>query len=318
MARPLRIQYPNAVYHVMNRGLARRPVFFSEKDYLAFFRILQEAWERWQFKIYAYCLMGNHYHLCIQTPEAKISRIMRHINGVYTQYFNRLHRRDGPLFRGRYKSILIESEEYLGQVVRYIHLNPVEKKWVKTPEEYPWSSHGSYLSKERPPWLDTKEMLAWFDNQPAFHNYVLEGNDENFAKLYNQKKWPVILGRETFIERIRKKAKNPTQEHTRKERQFVRPSIQKVLEMVAEELNVPLEALIEGRRGVVNSARKVAAWSLRTHGDYTYRQIADVFGFSNERTVGWVCQNIEKILAKNGKLKRALERIEKRTSQPET
>lgn len=317
MARPLRIQYPNAVYHVMNRGLARRPIFFTEKDYQAFLQILHKAWERWQFKIYAYCLMGNHYHLCIRTPEAKISRIMRHINGVYTQHFNRLHRRDGPLFRGRFKSMLIESEEYLGRVVRYIHLNPIEKNLVKAPEEYPWSSHANYLANKCPPWLDTKELLVWFDNQQAFHHFVLEGNDSYFAKLYNQKKWPVILGRETFIEQIRQKVGQPTKEHTRKERQFVRPSMEKILEIVAEELGIPLLALTN-RRNIAGSARKVAAWALRTYGDYTYRQIAEAFGFSNARTVGWACQDLEKTLTKNGKLKKALTRIEARTCQPET
>ena len=124
MSRPLRIQFPAAVYHVINRGAARQPTFVDDEDSQAFLDTLAEAHRLWQIEIFAYCLMRNHYHLCLRTPKGNLSRVMRHVDGIYTQRFNRRHRRDGSLFRGRYKAILIDADEYLSALVRYIHLNP--------------------------------------------------------------------------------------------------------------------------------------------------------------------------------------------------
>ena len=143
MSRPLRIEYPGAWYHVMNRGRRGERIFRSPKDYEVFIGLLQEAVELWDVRISAYCLMSNHYHLLIQTPQGNISRSMRHINGVYTQRYNRIHKCDGQLFRGRYKSILVEQDSYLLELVRYIHRNPVRAGMVEKLSEYLWSSHHS-------------------------------------------------------------------------------------------------------------------------------------------------------------------------------
>ena len=145
MSRPLRIEYPNAWYHIMNRGRRAENIFKDEKDYAMFVELLQEASVAWNVRISAYCLMPNHYHLLIQTPEANIARCMRHISGVYTQKFNRRHGFDGPLFRGRYKSILIDADIYLLQLVRYVHRNPL-KAGLCDMDKYKWSSHKGYLS----------------------------------------------------------------------------------------------------------------------------------------------------------------------------
>ena len=118
MSRPLRIQYPDAWYHLMNRGRRREEIYTDKHDYMGFIELLQEATEMFNVCISAYCLMPNHYHLLIQTPDANLSRCMRHINGVYTQRFNRRHGHDGPLFRGRYKSILIDQDSYLLELIR--------------------------------------------------------------------------------------------------------------------------------------------------------------------------------------------------------
>jgi putative transposase len=110
MARPLRIEYPNAFYHVMNRGLSRREIYLGDDDYEIFLGVLKETSKLFDIRVLAYAFMPNHYHLLIQTPKANLSRAMRHLNGVYTQRFNRFHNNDGPLFRGRYKAILIQEE----------------------------------------------------------------------------------------------------------------------------------------------------------------------------------------------------------------
>jgi len=164
MARPLRIEYPGAVYHVMNRGLAQQTVFYDPTDYEAFLQVVSDTHSLWGVEVFAYCLMGNHYHLCLRTPSANLGRVMRHVNGLYTQRFNRMHQRDGPLFRGRYKAIVVEAEAYLASVIRYIHLNPVQTKLVQSPEAYRWSSHAQYLTPQSaPPWLET--WFAYLDGQ---------------------------------------------------------------------------------------------------------------------------------------------------------
>jgi len=149
MSRPLRIEYPDAWYHVMNRGRRSEKIFFTDTDREAFIKVLQEASELWNFRISAFCLMSNHYHLLIQTPDSNLSRGMRHINGVYTQRFNRGHKKEGPLFRGRYKAVLIDADNHVLEVLRYIHRNPLKAGIVKTPDDYSWSSHQGYMSQAK-------------------------------------------------------------------------------------------------------------------------------------------------------------------------
>ena len=161
MSRPLRIQYPDAWYHVMNRGRRAEAVFSDKQDYQGFVDLLQETCEMWDVRIAAYCLMPNHYHLLMQTPQANLSRSMRHINGIYTQRYNRRHSCDGQLFRGRYKSILVEQDSYLLQLMRYIHKNPVKAGLAENPGGYAWSSHRAYLSNAKKwDWVSTDFILS--------------------------------------------------------------------------------------------------------------------------------------------------------------
>ena len=131
MSRPLRLEYSGAWYHVMNRGRRNEDIFFTNQDYNEFIKVLKEASALWNLNISAYCLMPNHYHLLVQTPDTVyISHCMRHINGVYAQRFNREHDKEGQLFRGRYKAILIDADNYLLEVMRYIHRNPLKAQIV--------------------------------------------------------------------------------------------------------------------------------------------------------------------------------------------
>src|SRR3989338_3365696 len=197
MARPLRIEFDGAWYHVMHRGLGRKNIFLSDKDHSTFLEILGETSETFKIEIHAYSLMDNHYHLLIHTPQAGLSRAMRHINGVYTQKFNWHHRTDGPLFRGRYRALLVDDDEYLLQLVRYIHLNPVKAGLCENPLDHKWTSHRSYhREKSRPSWLVKEEVLNRFgshENQALkeMHRFVYEKADGDFESLL--KKHPVIL-----------------------------------------------------------------------------------------------------------------------------
>lgn len=318
MTRPLRIQYPQAIYHVMNRGQSRRPIFLQRSDYLHFLEIVEQAWRRWRFELYAYCLMGNHYHLCVRTPEAKLARIMRHINGVYTQWFNKRHGRDGPLFRGRYKAMLIEEDEYLAQVMRYIHLNPIKAKLVIKPEDYEWSSHKAYLRPKPPDWLSTAMMGKHFGGRKAFHHYVLEGNEKAIAAVYSQKRLPVILGSEEFIETVRSRVNPPNQEHVRSDRQFVRPTVQKIATVVADVLKTPISHLFEGGRGRTNRARQIAIWALQEFGDLSYSEIAQHLSLVSPRTVGWTCHQVKNRTKNDRQLNNQLKKIEERIGQQRT
>ncbi|MEJ2696952.1 MAG: transposase [Candidatus Sulfobium sp.] len=141
MARPLRIEYDGALYHVTSRGNERKRIFRDDEDRAAFLDTLLKVNERYNWMCHAYCLMNNHYHLIIETPDGNLSQGMRQLNGVYTQLFNRRHHRVGHLFQGRFKTILIEKEGYLLEVSRYVVLNPVRAKAVERPEHWKWSSY---------------------------------------------------------------------------------------------------------------------------------------------------------------------------------
>ena len=159
MARPLRVHYPNAWYHVMNRGAGRQRIFNNNIHRIIFLELLEECHKMFNVKIYAYCLMDNHYHLLLSTPDANLSGAMRHLNGVYTQRFNRISKTDGPLFRGRYKAQLVEEDCYLLIVSRYIHLNPVKAGLVDHPAKYKWSSYAAYLGLAKvPTWLSVEAI----------------------------------------------------------------------------------------------------------------------------------------------------------------
>ena len=159
MSRPLRIQFENAWYHVMNRGRRGEKIFQDKEDFIIFIELLEELNEVFRINVASYCLMTNHYHLLVQTPDANLSRSIRHLNGVYTQKYNKRHNYAGPLYRGRYKSIVIDSDSYALELVRYIHRNPLEAGIVDDINKYQWSTHKAYLSSaEKWKWLHKEEF----------------------------------------------------------------------------------------------------------------------------------------------------------------
>ena len=293
MARPLRIQYPGALYHVMNRGGARQKIFVDRQDYQAFLKTIGEIHERWGVELFAYCLMGNHYHICLRTPEANLSRVMRHLDGLYTQRFNRMHRRDGALLRGRYKAIVVDKDTYLAQVVRYIHLNPLEAGLVREPDRYEWSSHWLYLKpKQAPKWLRIEEVMSEFGSVAAFHGFVLEGNEQALEEFYKKARQSPVLGGEDFRERVIEKPLRMDREHPRHERAAVRPSVDRVLRALAKTYGVRVESLLAGKRGKENEARKVGMYLIKELCDLRLHEIAERFGTGSYGAVGWACHGV--------------------------
>ncbi len=208
MARPLRIEYPGAFYHVTSRGNEQKDVFKSMRDRQKFLEYLESATTRYGAILHAYCLMSNHYHLLLETPGGNLSQIMRHINGAYTTYFNVKRKRAGHLFQGRYKAILVEADEYLAELSRYIHLNPVRVRIVERPEQYQWSSYQSYAGLSKPQaWLRTGFILGCFakrteDAHKKYRTFVEDRLGKEYESPLTKAIGISILGSIAFVEEI--------------------------------------------------------------------------------------------------------------------
>jgi REP element-mobilizing transposase RayT len=316
MARPLRIQYPGAVYHVMNRGGSRQRVFLDKQDYEGFLKTIGEVHDRWAVEVFAYCIMGNHYHVCLRTPEGNLSRVMQHLDGLYTQRFNRLHRRDGALFRGRYKAIVVDKDNYLAQVVRYIHLNPVEAGLVREPQSYAWCSHRFYLRQsEVPEWLRTQDVMAEFGSITRFHEFVLEGNDKALERFYKNGRQSPVLGDEEFHNGLMEKPIRVDREHPRYERVAVRPSIDQVLKALATRYGLKVEDLIKGKRGKDNEPRKVGMYLAKELCDLKLKEIAARFGTASYGTVGWACHGVASRIEADANFRKRISSIRRSCQQ---
>jgi len=212
MARRLRYQLPGATYHVMLRGNDAQKIFFNDRNRSKMCLLIQEGVERFGHRIFAYCFMANHIHLAIQIGETNISPIIQNIAFRYTQYINRQENRIGHLFQGRFRSILVDRNRYLRELVRYIHLNPVRAGIVSQPEHYQWSSHNTYLGKNELPWVSPSLVLSSFGGcdtiaRPSFHSFVTSGifvkDDLDFKRGISEG----ILGDDDFVQRVVEKGK---------------------------------------------------------------------------------------------------------------
>ncbi len=235
MARPLRIEYPNAVYHVTSRGNARNKIFLGDQDRENFLSVLDAVVKRYNWLCHAYCLMDNHYHLMIETPDANLSRGMRQLNGVYTQKYNWWHSKTGHIFQGRYKSILIDKENYLLELCRYVVLNPVRATMVEKPEEWKWSSYGATAGlKTVPNYLTGDWILGLFSNNKAeaqkrYRKFVREGI--HTGSPWDDLQGQILLGEEGFIEKYKDllSDKEQIKEIPRPQRYVSRPRLSKLL-----------------------------------------------------------------------------------------
>jgi len=211
MARPLRIIYPGAFYHITSRGNERKEIFETDIDREKFLSYLESATRRYGAVIHVWCLMKNHYHLLLETPAGNLSEIMRHINGAYTTYFNIKRKRSGHLLQGRYKAILVEADVYAQELSRYIHLNPVRIGAVAKAADYRWSSYRDYISlREAPEWLQRNFILNYFggasaEGEKKYRKYVEEAIGPDKGNPWEEVLHSTFLGREDFIKNVRKK-----------------------------------------------------------------------------------------------------------------
>jgi len=207
MARPLRIEFPGAVYHITSRGNDRKEIFGDDLDREAFLEILYEVNVRYHWLCHAYCLMDNHYHLLIETPDGNLSIGMRQLNGVYTQLFNKSHGRVGHLFQGRFKGIVVQKESHLLEASRYIVLNPIRAKLVKNPYQWIWSSYsGTAGQRSSHPCL----TVDWILGQLASEKKTAEVIYRKFVRagmraesIWKDLRGQSILGEDDFVEGMR-------------------------------------------------------------------------------------------------------------------
>jgi len=283
MSRPIRINYHNAWYHVMNRGANHQPVFNADNQRYYFLHLLSEATDTFNLEVHAYCLMGNHYHLLVRTPDANLARAMQHINGAYTQAFNRDEGRDGPLFRGRYKSILVDEDGYQLIISRYIHLNPVDAKMVILPENYHWSSYKDYIGlRKKPNWLFTDNISTQFKDRPSlqqigsYRNFVEAGNPRELIKFYSRKYTAPIIGSAKF----KKKISSGLDEHVSGSHNYELNKLKKshainqIITNVANFYNVTKESMYQSSRSKENTPRMIAIYICKKYYDFSLAEIA--------------------------------------------
>jgi len=242
MARPLRIEFPGALYHVTSRGNARQSIFPTDGDRQVFLSVLAAVVERFHWLCHGYCLMDNHYHLVIETPRSNLALGMRQLNGVYTQWFNKIHQSTGHLLQGRYKAIVIEKDAYLLEVSRYVVLNPVRAGAVERPEDWEWSNYRAMAGGVAAPrFLTVDWILSQFgDERDAakrqYTRFIRTGIGD--ATVWDNLHGGVILGKERFLGTLRQflKKRESAEEVPRKERFADRPTLETLFDGVSSRI----------------------------------------------------------------------------------
>lgn len=246
MARPLRIEYPGAFYHVTARGNEQKEIFKSQRDREKFLSYLESATERYGAVFHVYCLMSNHFHLLLETPQGNLSQIMQHINSSYTTYYNVKRKRAGHLLQGRFKAILVEADCYAAELSRYMHLNPVRANIVETPEDYPWSSYRYYAGAATagavPPWLCTDFILEGFGKKAAvaqnnYRLFVYEMLSREYASPMQETVASTILGSAAFVSEIQEdhlNARKTDRDLPALRELKERPSLDEIVKVVGE------------------------------------------------------------------------------------
>jgi len=241
MARPLRIEYEGALYHITSRGNAREKIFLTDTDRMEFLDVLTHVVSRFGWTCHAHCLMSNHYHLLVETPLPNLSKGMQLLNGVYTQRFNRATKRSGHVFQGRYKAILVEKESHLLELARYVVLNPVRARAAPSAGDWPWSSYRATAGRvEAPAFLTIDWILSQFSVERveamcAYRRFVGQGRG---AGVWEELRAGSLLGSDGFIEQMKPRlAEAPLDPNTlRRERDAARPSLEELFLGVTDRL----------------------------------------------------------------------------------
>ena len=293
----------------MNRGRRSEIIFSEPKDYYRFIDLLEESCELWNIRISAYCLMPNHYHLLIQTPDGNLSRCMRHINAVYTQRYNRAHGCDGQLFRGRFKSILVDGDTYLLQLVRYIHRNPLRSNIISDLDDYKWSSHGGYISRAAKwNWLYKNFILSMLSSKKtdqirSYRRFVRLNDSEEMIQVFESPRWPPFIGGTQFLDWIKVTFFEKKREKEVPDSVHLAPSLSRIKAVVCDNYDIPEAILQKARRGVSNKPRDVTIYLARMIRQEGLREIGTKFGLSNYSSVSSAIERVKFLMLKDQKFR---------------
>lgn len=281
MSRPLRISFDNAVYHITARGNRRDKIFYSDGDKKIFLQKMDQTFLKYSFLCYAYCLMDNHYHLFIKTPLSNISQGMHYLNASYANYFAAKYKTNGPLFQGRYKSLLVDEDNYALALSSYIHLNPLRAGLTKNLEEHTWSSLLDYLGKRKKELkkLDTQFILTQLHNnltqsRVIYKRYLLENLTMGFpAKdIYRG----IALGDETFIKKIESKIKAVGEKREiQTTKYFNSYSSEVIIQKVSQAFNLNKGEVLKKQRG--NLYRQITLYLVKRYSSLSLKEIGKIF-----------------------------------------
>jgi len=310
MARPLRIEYEGAFYHVTSRGNDRKRIYFTDSDYYKFRSYLKEAQQKYGYVLHCYVLMPNHYHLLLETPHANVSKVMHYMNGSYTNYINKKHRRSGHLFQGRYKAIVVDRDNYLLELSRYLHLNPVRARLVTNPIDYVHSSYKSYVSKSKENFVSCNLILQMIskDRKKAeqwYADFVEQAIQEEPQSPLKHVYGGMILGGRQFIKGVLGKLEEDILSREeisyRRELKGVWRS-DEVIDIIASHLRVSRQEVFRNKGG----HRKIAIYLIKEYTWMTNREIGELFGNMSYSAVSKTHQRLKVELTKNKSLQKRL------------
>ena len=305
MARKPRVHYAGGVYHVMLRGNGGKKIFFDDEDREHFYWLIHEGIKRYDHQIHGFCLMDNHLHMAIQVGETPLSKIMQNLSFRYTRWINKKKKRIGHLFQGRYKALLVEQDSYLLELVRYIHLNPVRAKLVKSPGRYRWSGHNAYLGLETFPWLTTEWVLQQFGKRVDvcrrhYETFVAEGMNEGYREEFHQGGEDArILGDEGYTGQVIGKQYALSK----------KPDLTKIVQLVCESYEIELQTLQSpSRQRDISLVRQIITWLVYKTEAVTLKDLGEYFG-REASVLSKHVRRIELALQADKKFKREIEKL---------
>ncbi len=324
MARPLRIQYPGALYHLINRGNERRAIFSDDEDRFAFLKLLDQSVDTYGVTLHCFVLMGNHWHLLVKTPLGNLAEFMRHFNISYTSYFNRRHHRTGHLYQGRYKSVLVDADSYLSMVSRYIHLNPVRTEAMRAKPvakrlayllTYRWSSLPGYLEPANCfDGIDYRLVLDEFggDNPAGRKRYFSQIREDLGGELTLDELvvGQSILGSERFIDWVREAHLDRTTDRERPDIGKIHSyrSVETVISVISQQL---------GKKDILQetgTTRQLAMTVLYSCAGLNNREIGEIFGVDYS-TVSQGRKRFREKIKSDAYLRSAIDKVEQQLSK---
>jgi REP element-mobilizing transposase RayT len=313
MARPLRLAFENACYHITSRGMRKENIFYGDEDKSIFLEKLNETFKKYSVVCYAYCLMDNHYHLFVKTPRANISQAMHYLNTSYTNWFKADHEIIGSVLQGRYKSILVDEDSYGIVLSAYIHLNPLRARIVEDLREYKWSSYFNYVkdNKRAVDSLDTEFILTQFseDSKEArrlYRRYV-RGNKNIKDPLKDSFKGMVLGSREYVSDILKKIIKLGKRREIPETRRINRKTSDEIIKAMEKKYNISKEDITEKKKG--NIFRKLSMYLIKKYTDLRLEQIGKIYNM-DYTAVSQSCSRFHREISGNKRLNKMIKEIE--------